>query len=238
MTFSHHYKPCTSSAGWLIDIYEEGRYFFKGANPNNYITFNNETWRILSVESDGSLKIVRDELLPRRSWDSSSFVNDWDGPADIKTYLNGEYLDSIMANKDKIKSNTWSVGAAGIGDNLSMDIVVENNKRSQEASVGLITVSEYIRANSNIEECGNSSLNNSNSITCPATNWLYNNSDAYWTISPELSAPRYVFIVRNDGTCIRDFVHFYYSVLPSLYLTSDLKLQGEGTEQDPYIITN
>ena len=78
-------------------------------------------------------------------------MNDWDGPADIKTYLNGEYLDSIMANKDKIKSNTWSVGAAGISDNLSMDIVVENNERSQEASVGLITVSEYIRANSNVE---------------------------------------------------------------------------------------
>ena len=35
--------------GLYQDEYESGRYFYKGANPNNYITFNNETWRILSV---------------------------------------------------------------------------------------------------------------------------------------------------------------------------------------------
>ena len=35
----------------------------KGANPNNYVTFNNETagWRIISINSDGTIKIMRDE---------------------------------------------------------------------------------------------------------------------------------------------------------------------------------
>ena len=39
----------------------ECRYFFTGANPNNYITFNGEKagWRIISVECDGTIKIMK-----------------------------------------------------------------------------------------------------------------------------------------------------------------------------------
>lgn len=53
--------------GLYKDIYEDGRYFYKGTNPNNYITFNNETWRILSVETDGSLKIIRKHSIRGKS---------------------------------------------------------------------------------------------------------------------------------------------------------------------------
>ena len=36
-----------------------------GSNPDNYIQFNNELWRIVAKETDGTYKIVRDELLPQ-----------------------------------------------------------------------------------------------------------------------------------------------------------------------------
>ena len=39
--------------GLYKDMYEEGKYIYKGGNPNNYITFNNEMWRILSIENNG-----------------------------------------------------------------------------------------------------------------------------------------------------------------------------------------
>lgn len=42
--------------GLYEDNYEEGRYVYKGTDPNNYIAFNNNTWRIISLESDGTLK--------------------------------------------------------------------------------------------------------------------------------------------------------------------------------------
>lgn len=40
--------------GLYKDVYESGRYIYKGVNPNNYITFNGEEagWRIISLESD------------------------------------------------------------------------------------------------------------------------------------------------------------------------------------------
>ena len=55
----------TSGDGLYEDQYEIGRYIYRGSNPDNYIQFNNELWRIVAKETDGTYKIVRDELLPQ-----------------------------------------------------------------------------------------------------------------------------------------------------------------------------
>lgn len=58
-----------TNEGDLTDIeglqYDEstGRYYYQGSNINNYIEFNNELWRIVSVESDGKIKITKDGVL-------------------------------------------------------------------------------------------------------------------------------------------------------------------------------
>ncbi len=55
----------TSGDGLYEDQYETGRYIYRGSNPDNYIQFNNELWRIVAKETDGTYKIIRDELLPQ-----------------------------------------------------------------------------------------------------------------------------------------------------------------------------
>ena len=227
----------TEGDGLYADEYESGKYIYKGANPNNYITFNNETWRILSIDSSGRIKIVRDELLPSRAWDST-MSNQWDRPADIKTYLNGEYLESITVNKEKIVPSTWSIGAVTRNNNdLAGQIASENGTQSQSANVGLITVSEYLRANTNTELCGNLSLNNSNYSTCKTTNWLFKN-DYYWTISSDSGYSRRVFNVNLLGALYGNDSNNTYAVLPAITLTSDINLSGSGTSGDPYIIVS
>ena len=52
-------KVVTEGDGLYEDKYARGRYVYKGGNPNNFIKFNNELWRIISVETDGTLKIIR-----------------------------------------------------------------------------------------------------------------------------------------------------------------------------------
>ena len=81
------------------------RYY--GANPNNYVSFNNELWRIIGVFGN-NVKLIRNEKLGELSWDSSeSSVNDgyginqWEESkdtsgniyegADLKVYLNKMY---------------------------------------------------------------------------------------------------------------------------------------------------
>ena len=65
-------ESVTEGDGLYKDIYEEGRYIYRGQNPNNYITFNNETWRIIAKERDGTYKIIRNEVLENRAFDEAN----------------------------------------------------------------------------------------------------------------------------------------------------------------------
>ena len=52
---------------------EPGRYIYRGTNPNNYINLKENgtdvTYRILSYESDGTIKVIRDASLGNIAWD-------------------------------------------------------------------------------------------------------------------------------------------------------------------------
>ena len=61
-----------SGDGLYKDTYEDGRLIYRGQNPNNYITFNGETWRIIAKETDGTYKIIRNDVLPNRPFDESN----------------------------------------------------------------------------------------------------------------------------------------------------------------------
>ena len=55
---------------------EPGRYIYRGTNPNNYINLKenntNVTYRILSYEPDGTIKVVRDASIGNIAWDSQA----------------------------------------------------------------------------------------------------------------------------------------------------------------------
>ena len=70
------------------------RYY--GSDPNNYVSFNNELWRIIGVFGN-NVKLVRSEKIGNLSWDSSESsvnggygVNEW-SQADLQVYLNKRY---------------------------------------------------------------------------------------------------------------------------------------------------
>ncbi len=249
----------TTGDGLYADEYESGRYFYKGADPDNYITFNNETWRIISVENDGTIKIIYTDRASGvgsggNGWDGTR-SNNWDRPSDIKTYLNGNYLATITTNQEKIISHTWSIGGVTPDNNdLVGQINAENELQSQTANVGLITVSEYLRANPNKEQCGSIQLNNTNNNICLSTNWINTiiySGDGYqymWTISKSSQNNTGVYDITNSNTDSDsgiinvnnyiDDVDGRTLTYPSVYLTSDITLSGTGTQSDPYIITN
>ena len=61
-----------SGDGLYEDSYEEGRLIYRGQNPNNYIMFNDELWRIIAKETDGTYKIIRNDVLPNRPFDEAN----------------------------------------------------------------------------------------------------------------------------------------------------------------------
>ncbi|MDD7629461.1 MAG: hypothetical protein PUJ60_00230, partial [bacterium] len=114
----------------------------EGSNPNNYVSFNDELWRIIGVFGD-NIKLVRSEELGKLSWDSSDSsvnagggVNEW-SQADLKEYLNTMYYGGTSVtcysdggnytttcptgslnstSKSMINNYTWNTGAINVGD--------------------------------------------------------------------------------------------------------------------------
>ena len=116
----------TSGDGLYKDEYEEGKYTYKGANPNNYITFNNEIagWRIISINSDGTIKIMRDANINTSNnlaWDSFR-SNNWNRPATLNTYLNGDYYNSLTSiAQSQIVEAIYNVGGVTYQNNDMQD---------------------------------------------------------------------------------------------------------------------
>ena len=114
-------------------------YRYRGANPKNYVTFNNEVWRILGVfpTDDGTgkienrIKLIRNESIGDNYWnsctdatydgmcdDTNKNANDWTG-ATLNTYLNGTYLNSLDSTSKSMVGNTkYYLG--GLGPNERM----------------------------------------------------------------------------------------------------------------------
>ena len=73
---------------------------YEGKNPNNYIWFNNEYWKIIGVFDSAShgqnnknlVKIIRAETLDALNWHKSK-VNNWTASS-IKSLLNGAYYSA------------------------------------------------------------------------------------------------------------------------------------------------
>ena len=226
----------TSGDGLYEDEYEDGRYVYRGSNPDNYIWFNNELWRIIAKEADGTYKILKNDLLSNQAWDSSD-SNNWAKPTTLNTYLNGEYYEGLdSSTKDYIVSHKWGIGAVTSNNNDLAAQIASENGTTWTGNVGLIAHSDYLRANSDMVNCGTFSLSNDNYSTCKTTDWMYISGSYWWTISSRAVIPNYVWFVTKDGRISSNAAHYLVAPRPVVYLKSDITLNGSGTSEDPFQI--
>ena len=235
----------TSGNGLYKDEYED-RYFYKGKNVNNYVTFNNETWRIISIEPDKTIKIMKLDSIGNQNWDTAS-SNNWARPANLNTYLNETYLNSLSSTaQSQIIAKDFSIGAIAHDDTNLENTVNNENSSKWNGKIALPTASEYIRSNSDIANCGNMKLIYDYNLSsgCGDTTWM-NNETEWWLLSPfarseSSSNSSSVHSVSMNGYLNRPFktsvVSANYTVRPALYLNSNVKLSGSGTSSDPFTI--
>ena len=161
------------------------RYY--GANPNNYVSFNNELWRIIGVFGN-NVKLVRSEKLGNLSWDSSESsvnegwgVNEW-SQADLKNYLNTMYYGGTTVtcfgdwknttttcptntidetSKSLIDYHTWNTGAIDVTDTTIVN----------QETFALNTVPFYNAERGNVTGKICSSGNNCNDTVERTTEW-------------------------------------------------------------------
>ena len=102
------------------------RYY--GSNPNNYVRFNNELWRIIGVFGN-NVKLVRSESLGRLSWYTSESsvnygygVNEW-SQADLQVYLNTMYYEGTSVTCYNEKNNQTTTCPANKLDETSKSLI-------------------------------------------------------------------------------------------------------------------
>ena len=225
--------------GLYADEYEEGKYTYKGANPNNYVTFNNEEagWRIISINSDGTIKIMKDIRIGGNAWDESN-SNNWNQPASLNTYLNNDYYNSLTSTaQGQIVEKTYYAGTVTDGNNDMQDQISDEKVTTSKVKVALPTVSEYLRTNSN-SNCKTFALNNNNYSTCKYTTWMFNR-DYWWTLSPYYLYGINVFYVANDAHVGNSYAgQSNMAIRPVVTLSSEVQITGgTGSKSDPYTIS-
>ena len=296
-------KFCTTKSGDGLykDIYEDGRCIYKGANPNNYLLFNDELWRIVSVESDNTIKIVKLNGIKKLSWDIGgenensryssnddeycsiinndvyygcnvwgndvTMYNNLDEPlkqipyaynlvtlyklpsksAYVNTYLNENYYYSIPESYRKyIVSHFFDVGFISYdttGNQLFDDDKKQERMYKWKGYIGLPNAFDYAFATTNENCYGIYSYMDSEACysNIEKYNWYANTDYKFWTINA-FSGQNYglgAWYVSTNGTMNHPYVsNSDFNVRPVIFLNSDVTLFGQGTEQDPYVITN
>ena len=221
-------------------------YRYRGASPKNYVTFNNEVWRILGVfpTDDGTgnienrIKIIKDQSIGDRSWDTGE-SNNWARPATLNTELNS-------TSKSMISNAKFYLGGYG-GSKIKKDVMYQyerkingskyfykTNPNSWVGKLGLMYASDYGYAVS--DEC-TSNLYDYNNTTCKTNNWLFKSINE-WLLPQYATFSSYALYVYSGGNVYNYVVNRSQNgARPVLYLKSNVKITGgDGTSSNPYIL--
>ncbi len=108
----------TSGDGLYVDSTIDGRYIYKGGNPNNYIKLGNNLYRIISLEKDGTIKVIKQESIGDMAWDEkdarySTNSADFCSKSSYGLYFGceswGSNTTTLDTNGNKVTQMPWEV---------------------------------------------------------------------------------------------------------------------------------
>ena len=182
-------------------------YQYKGLNVNNYLTFYEETWRIISYNSDGTVKIIRDTPVEDvENKNISSYLND----------LSSKYYTPLSVD--------WPNGKTTLIPDMSYsDIEKSEQQDLYKSKVGILTLSDYFKTQVetcsieiDIAICKNESFINK-------TMWLANAND------------NNQYYLYKDGNVYNDSLDGIKDIYPVLVIDSDFQIaSGDGTKTNHY----
>ena len=238
--------------GGTINSLDGGNIRYYGANPNNYVLFNNELWRIIGVFKDiddgnkeTRIKIARSESIGNYQWDDDE--NEWP-TATLQTYLNGTYLNGLTSEAQGMVGNAkWNLGGNSSYSGLYANdyytfergtTVYSGRSTEWTGKIALMYPSDYMYAG-DLSKCSKDGYNwDTNQTNCRNTSWLRNTSTIQWTLTPYSGNSDIVFIVYTAGHVGNNrSVTNSYASRPVLYLASTVEITGgEGTSGNPYTL--
>ena len=220
-------------------VYEMGgEYVYRGDDVKNYVSFNNQLWRIISLDLDGNIELLftKGEEKYAGIWDSkyNSASQKYYGVttdylhSDIRKILK-EFYESNFDTKEKsyIISKNICIGKLSY-DGLS-DRNTECATTKENEKVGLLQVSDYVRSSLD-EKCVNY-----NSPECTNRNYLSSEEVSTWLLTTNSENTYEVYVLNEEIDTKK--ASLSNSIQPVIFLTrKSIILKGTGSKNDPYII--
>jgi len=234
-----------------------GNLRYYGADPNNYVTFNNETWRIVGVFTvDGvrCVKLVKGSSTgTNKKWDDNTSVIAW-GSNTLYTYLKDDYYENSISTtaKSMIAQTSFNVSPWSNSSTYSVyadDYYNEEKNTTMSDYIGLLNASDYGYMY-NFSNC-TVALRNTNNSSCYDNNWFVqrmnvtNSEIGYvWLLNQFPSGYGALTIVT--GSSANGYSHVNYAesqavtafIYPVVFLEASVKKTGgEGTSSSPYTLS-
>ncbi len=182
---------------------------YKGNDVQNYIMFSNMLFRIVGLNSDGSVKIVASDNIGTVNYD------------DVDKWLNDYFYDHLTD-----KSTKYIVKGSFCKSTVSDKNVdtVKSCKGNKKENVGLLSISDY-----------NNSVIDGNSYLYPNNiAWTSNNQN-----DNKAWAVRTYFSGNGTSKYMSFDDKYNFAVYPVINLKKGIKLiDGDGSLGDPYIFIN
>ena len=227
-------------------------YYFRGNVTNNYVKFAGQTWRIVRINEDGTIRIVMQNGINSNTEykfnsNNHNYTYMYYTNSEAKTALENWYQTNIGSKADLAKNvasgayyceqskvkydSDWTSGSAAmiLYSNYTPNFKCTtdgNGKGIINSNIGLITYDEVVYAGGYYKQ---SNVNY----------YLYNSAINCWTMSPAgFSGSRSsVWGVSTSGYINNYLVNFaYYTLRPVLNLNADTLVTGTGTSSDPFVV--
>ena len=228
------YEYDSSTNGLKIDNTPDENIRYYGSNPNNYVSFNNELWRIIGVFGD-NVKLVRKDSLGNLVWDTSESSvnhgwgeNEW-SQSDLKNYLNTMYYGGTEVTCYGDSNNTTTTCPTNTLDNNAKTLIDNHvwNTGAIELGKASDTLAFYKDERGNVtgKICnGGAGCNDTVERTTEwtgyiglpyATDWAYASSESVCETNMEAKDSSNNYICKNNNWMFKPNT-WYWTMSPSV----------------------
>lgn len=234
----HLMKDVTSENSGLYK--SEDEYVFKGNKVDNYLSFYGIIYRIIKIDAEGNLKLIKqDSQEVSINWDNKYNIdkNDYSG---ISNYRDSVILDRLIEDyknnknltdlaKEKIIPHDVCIGKRST-NNLSINVTTECADKLEDQVLTLPSITDYLQASydSNCKKIGD--------LSCTNYNYMAEFINYTWTLDTVREDNSLVYYLDSLGADL-EIANKFKKYNWVFYIDSEQLYQGgSGTLKDPYII--
>jgi len=212
------------------------QYVFRGEHVNNYIKFNDGLWRIIRINSDGSIRIIVEEGLEASVWDDRFNlvrddivgINDYQ-VSRIRDRINEVYA-TFFTEDSKGKMLLFDVcyGRRSIRSTNKTG-TVDCRQVDRNRPVDLLRVHEFMYASID-ENC-----RHANSRSCSNYNY-FSGGVRTWSFITDADSTHRVFSFTGRTFALSTAIN-EIRIRPVVHISGHLEhISGNGTLENPYVI--